>query len=476
MKERVIKSIDWISIHPLRVGMVIACLVLFITWFIQLVLLGLIVPQWSDGYGLVPGQDVTRFHRVAMEQAGLIREYGWSVWELRPNGWGISGILSAWYALTCPTPWAFAPVQALIYGICGALLFSLLRHLIGRPRWALIVLLPMILPTAAFVYAQPHRDLLVFMGLVLAIYGWWLLARMLSTPLGLQWILGLLCGAGLILAGFMVAWSVRAFTAEIFLGLSILMIVILLVFFLCNIGSEPLSIYLFKITIPLIAVVLSFVMVSFHAGGGWNRYLTIAEEPTRVEDSVIEISNLQNSTKLSHKYDDVWRQSNWLPSKLDDRVRRLAGAREHFLINYSDGRSAVDVDIRFRSVEEILPYMPRALQIGLLSPFPNQWLPHEEAPAVRNVYRVVAGAEMVLIYVVLPFLLYAIYAWRKRPELWIMLLPALAWVLIYTYTVPVVGSLMRYRFGGYIIIIMLAMAGLLQAIHDYRNWRRRDSF
>src|SRR5690606_18125579 len=101
--------------------------------------------------------------------------------------------------------------------------------------------------------------------------------------------------------------------------------------------------------------------------------------------------------------------------------------------------TAVDLDYRYHSVEDILLYTPRALQIGLLSPFPNHWLPDDEASPVRNVYRVSAGAEMVVIYAMLPFLLYAAWIWRARPELWVMLVPALMWIMIYAYTVPVVG-------------------------------------
>ena len=457
MRQRFLEAMDWVAARPLRVGLVLAGLVLLATWFIQLVLLGLIVPQWSDGHGLVPGQDVVGFNRVGMEQAALIRESGWGAWELRPSGWGVSGLLSAWYALTWPAPWAFAPVQALMYGLGGALVFSLVKHLTGRPRWALLAVVPMLLPTAAFLYAQPHRDLFVFFGLALAIYGWWLLARLVAEPLGRRWAYGLLGGAALVFAGYVVAWAVRAMTAEIFQGLAVLMSGLLLVLAVSALWRRRLA-ALPSLAAPGVAVGVLVAMMAFHSHAHWDGQLAKAEpEPDEPTEEV--------------EPEPAWRPAAWLPSAADDRLRRLAGARDFFADGYGRGRTAVDVDRRYRSVEDMLLYTPRAMQIGLMSPFPYQWLPHEEAPSVRNVYRVAAGAEMAVLYAILPFLLYAIWVWRGRPELWVMLIPALSWVMVYAYTVPVVGALVRYRYGAYVIILAVAMAGLVRAVSDFRNRR-----
>ena len=473
MKHRMLDVVDCLAEQPVRVGLVLAGLVLLATWFIQLVLLGLVVPQWSDGHGLVPGQDVSGFNRVAMEQAALIQATGWTAWELRPNGWGVSGILSAWYALTWPAPWAFAPVQALMYGTSGAVVFSLVRHLTGRPRWALLAVLPMLLPTAAFLYAQPHRDVFVLFGLALAIGGWGLLIQLVGMPPGRRWIVPLLGGAILVFSGFVVAWAVRAFTAEIFLGISVLMAGFFTLVAGWEIGRKRSVVSLCSLSVPLVAVMLSAGMAEFHLGGHFDGRLAVAEAPEHVTEEAVSRRESSESEELSEAMDAEevadhgWRTSSWLPVAIDDRLRRLSGAREHFL-SYCYARTAVDCDFFFRSFEDMLRYTPRATQIGLASPFPHQWLPHEDAPPVRNVYRVAGGLEMLALYAVLPFVLYAIWGWRGRPILWVMLIPALSWVMVYAYAVPVVGALLRYRSSAYIFILALAVAGLMRAIHDYR--------
>jgi hypothetical protein len=134
------------------------------------------------------------------------------------------------------------------------------------------------------------------------------------------------------------------------------------------------------------------------------------------------------------------------------------------------GRSTIDSEIQFRSATDMLAYLPRALQIGLLAPFPEYWKPHPEAPASRNFERAVAGGEMIFLYALFPFALFALW-WRGRElALWVAFLPVMGWVLVYAATVPVIGALVRYRYGAYLVIIAIAMAGLGEAI---RRLRRR---
>jgi len=215
---------------------------------------------------------------------------------------------------------------------------------------------------------------------------------------------------------------------------------------------------------------LSAAMATFHSGGHFDSQLPVMERTTTAPQASEAPLTPRGAPGEEVKGDVVWAPSGWVPTAIDDRLRRVAGARDRFIYLSGDGRTAVDTDVAFRSVGDMLRYTPRAIQIGLTSPFPHQWLPHEDAPPVRNVYRLAAGLEMVVLYAVLPFLLYAIWVWRDRPVLWVMLIPAASWLMVYAYTVPVVGALLRYRYGAYMFILALAVAGLMRAIHDYRAW------
>ena len=157
-----------------------------------------------------------------------------------------------------------------------------------------------------------------------------------------------------------------------------------------------------------------------------------------------------------------FKQSNWVPSVLASRVEQLAIVRDRVILSDGHGRSSIDVNVQFRSTFDVLTYLPRGIQIGYLSPFPSQWLPHPDAPNNRQVERVVAGAEMTIIYLVgLPALVLAIWHWRREPLVWIVLVATGIYIVVYALAFPVVGALVRYRFPAFALLFGMAAVYLL---------------
>jgi hypothetical protein len=157
--------------------------------------------------------------------------------------------------------------------------------------------------------------------------------------------------------------------------------------------------------------------------------------------------------------------TEWVPSALDRRAEQLAIARDNVILSDAHGRSSIDIDVRFRSFVDVLRYLPRAIQIGYLSPFPNQWLPSADAPTNRQVERVLAGAEIAIIYAIgLPALLLATWHWRREPLIWIVLASTGIYILVYALAFPVVGALMRYRFPAFALLFGMAAVYLLNRL------------
>ncbi len=153
-----------------------------------------------------------------------------------------------------------------------------------------------------------------------------------------------------------------------------------------------------------------------------------------------------------------WQPSGWLPAPLEARLFTLASIRRGFLAYYPHAASNIDADVAFWSVGDFVAYLPRALQIGLLAPFPSHWIGqgHLEATTFQ---RRVTGVEMVGVYLALACLPCAVGRWRRRPELWLLLGLCLGMILIYALVTPNVGSLHRARYGPLMVLVALGVAG-----------------
>lgn len=475
--------VDALSVKTRRVWGLFFLVSLASTWVIQLVLLTWLFPQWSDGNGLLRSWDVGGFHTVAALQAKAIVESGWQAWELRPEGWGVSGLLSAWYAVTVPSPWAFAPVQSVLYATGMSIVFILVQAVCQSRRHAVIAVLPFLLfPSAATLYAQPHRDIFVFCAIMLAMYGWWQLLRVQTQMHWLQMLRHCIGGLLFIAVGFVLGFVVRRLAADMLQLIAVIMVAVTLLAVVLNSWQGSIARWHAPLISVATVVLVAIVMLAGHQSRGYAQWTTVVDSRDQVSDvdtQSAEVDSAAPPERISDPLDAtetairdaVWVRSDMLPRRLDDSFRRLTGARNHLLTEYAHSRTLVDESVLFTSATDVVAYLPRAMQIGLLAPFPSQWLPHAEAPPFRNVQRVLAGVEMALIYPLLPFFGYAMWVWRGRPALWLVVLPASAWVAVYAITVPMVGALVRYRYVALILLVSLALAGLLHWVTRRRARR-----
>ena len=152
---------------------------------------------------------------------------------------------------------------------------------------------------------------------------------------------------------------------------------------------------------------------------------------------------------------------------MDKMVGALAGVRDGFArenINVG-AKSQVDVDVAFHSYSDLVNYVPRALQVGFLSPFPNQWI--EQGNAVGSVGRLIAGVETFFWYLLIVGSLLCL---RYRSGMWVSLsmsiVLSILTVLLFTLVVTNVGTIYRMRMGYLMPFYILGVYGL------YYTWSR----
>jgi hypothetical protein len=441
---------------------------------VQLVVLPHLLPTWHAGSGLLVGGDWIAFHNYAVGRAARIRAQGWGAFELRPMGQAPVGIASAVYALTWSEPWTLIPLNAALHATAAVLLCHLLHGFVMDWRWAAIGTAPFVFyPTALVWVAQIHKDGFAIAGYFCLFAAFADLAR--EDPVTVTWralgrtLLLVPIGLGLI-------WLVRPDLIIVAYATAGLALGVLAVGIAARIWRDPRS---WRPAVVLLALVTLTTLAGASLTNTPSRLLgardtaagqahdNAARPVAEAGEPVLRWDELQRGVRAI-----PWYRSTWLPTAVDRVAYRIALIREVFLVYYLDGQSTVDIGVGFYRASDLLRYLPRALQIALLAPFPTHWRETGSLDWTIASRRVVA-IEMLGVYAALLPLPAVIWRWRRRTELWIVVLPCLAILGVYSLVVPNLGALHRFRYGFLMVLVGLGIAGGLDLLSRRPGWKAR---
>lgn len=444
-------------------GVFFACAAV-LAFLVQLVLLPYVFTAWHAGNGLLAGGDWLSFHRFAADLAEKIHAQGWSAWELRPDGQAPAGIAGAIYALTLPQPWTVIPVNAALHATAGVVLLRLVQVFVPDWRLAVWSVLPFLLyPSAMTWYTQMHKEGYSIAGSFLFVYGWVSLARPETWRSGwrppLRAVLWVFLGAAL-------AWIVRPYLVQMMQGVGAILSLLLTGAFLARAARAMLPWR--KALAASMLVWVALVLITPLTRGGFAAEVPSGEAGAPPPAGATEPGM---ATAEEPVITVAWERSAWLPASLDDKLYALAVIRKAYRIRYPDAGSNIDIDKEFHNVREIVAYIPRALQIAFLSPFPKQWL-ERSSLGVNTVMRRVSALETAGVYLALAFLPYAVWRWRRRVELWVILAFSTGMMLIFGLVVPNIGTMYRVRYGYIMVLVALGIAAGIAAWQESRLSRR----
>ncbi|MDP3229857.1 MAG: hypothetical protein Q8N13_18065 [Acidovorax sp.] len=150
---------------------------------------------------------------------------------------------------------------------------------------------------------------------------------------------------------------------------------------------------------------------------------------------------------------------------------KIAVARAGF--TSSGGTTAasnIDKGIDFCKNEDLIRYIPRAMQIAMFAPFPSQWMSTEK----RNSSAVeifISSVEMFYCYIAYLGLLFWLFSYKRwTVPLLIPISFAVGLTLLLGLTVANVGTLYRMRFPFAMIYVSIGMAGLMQLAKLRPRW------
>ena len=132
--------------------------------------------------------------------------------------------------------------------------------------------------------------------------------------------------------------------------------------------------------------------------------------------------------------------------------------------------SSIDTDKQFHSFGDIVRFLPRAAMVGALSPFPNMWF----SPGLQVGFagRILSGVETLLTYVLELLALFGLWKSRDKLMSWfIVAVFALAAVAL-GLVVANIGSLYRFRYPFWILLVPLGVFGASQLWISYMSRSR----
>ena len=438
-----------------------------------------------DGLGFMVGGDSKGYHAVAVELAEKINAQGWSAWELRPNAENTflatpSGIASILYVLFGNNPLFLLPFNAAVHAATATLLFMTMHSLFANSSHlvAIIATLPFILfPTAVSWTSQLLRDGIFILGASLYLWGWILVTSVRYAPLK-----NLLLSLCFTIAGIFIMWSVRSYMMEVYIVSTVIISLTIGVFIVSeNHQKAMVRRGTTRIYILIIFGVIIISALAVLSTVEKYSYLKKAQELS-VRFSNKDLSSKVNSELTSGIQDFVdnerpntrckarWVELEYAPAIFNRVLKSMIMAREgYYAYVYRNAGSMMDQMVCINSTSDLIGYLPRALQIALLAPFPNQWFdPNSHG---QGASRQIAGAEMVVTYIALLGLICLGTGLRKKIELWIALSYVLPLLLLLSVVTPNLGALHRQRYGFLMVLVGIGLGLIAQYVLRRKSLR-----
>ncbi len=449
----------------------------------------------------------------------------------------IIGVTSFFYVIFNPKPWALLPINAAMFAFGGTALFCMLKNLDLENSEAAVALLPyLFFPSALLQYGQIHKDVFCTAGVLVILWAWSsLLSKkrrlkeiipflvisavalvMLSVfrPYFMFPFLGF--GAFLFFLHFVrLGWQVVKLQISsekhpYWKALKFNLQSICLLVLLC-VPVYLMSTLYFDVTLrdpdtaqhPSKFPRPTFLLKSNEAVRSADTVRIFYEEPevnvamgdgdststesapaaaARAKVAAIRAAAVKAAALEAAAIKAVqecrpiliMRNDAFIENTINRIFLKIAVARAGF--TSSGGTTAasnIDKGIDFCKNEDLIRYVPRALQIAFFAPFPSKWLSTEKRnSSAVEIY--ISAVEMFYCYVAYLGLIYWLVSYKRWSlSLLIPMGFAVGLSLLLGLTVANVGTLYRMRFPFCMLFVGIGMAGLIQMAKLVPSWLER---
>jgi hypothetical protein len=434
---------------------------------IQFVILPHVIPALHAGHGLIKDGDSIGYHQIAASMAAEIDRVGWRAWSPAPEGHIAAGLAAPFYVLITPEPWSLIPVNAMLHATAGVIVMYLLRLLgattgiafAGASLWVGF-------PSTMQWVSQIQKDCYFQVGMLCAMLGWvqlWRATRRECPPRAMINAI-LLIAAGVLLTGM-----ARTVGFELLQAGGIIFACVAMPSLVRNWWSGKTGGLRFAVS-TAVFLLLPAALAHTPRDHRMDHNIVLTAETGGMHGE--ETGGTHGDRVKILCCIEYWDRTPILPASIDRALLRLIVARSGYGgASYANAGSHIDLDVKIRNALDFAAYLPRAVQVGFLGPFPAHWIAPGASPG-GTLMRIAAGIEMTIVYAVLLLgLPLAIWRWRGRVELWMCILFCSALVTVFAYATPNLGTLYRLRYGFEMTLAAVGFAGLGMAIRDARSRR-----
>jgi len=443
-------------------------------WFL---LVGVITQTLIPLTLIAVSPDSGGFQAIALELLARMQTGGWSAWHLWPEQQAPAGISAAiYYATGMTSPIVVLPLLSATHATSAVILEKLVRGgLGGRPTYRLPALLMALLPSSLVIVSTVHKDAFSILGIFCILYAFHKIRDGVSRPT--SWT-SLAVATALLIFGAVLIFVVRAYLLHLVLAGAIVLSAAMLAGRLLDsrrVGGDLVRLAggLVCALVLLVAIIRILSLTAALPDG------TMANDDIQVQAEAAPVASLPiASASLSVAVTQpvsagTSEQPNpvrtveatpalpaavpcAVPEFVRGRSRVLIDVREHLLLMAPTAYSNIDAAVRLESGCDIAAYAPRAMEIGMLSPFPAMWLgaagSHQSGLAIA-----ISAAQMLLYYACLLALVAGIAVSRHVRGFVPVMLFCIVIVTIYGIAIPNVGTLYRERMFS---VFLLCGAGL----------------
>jgi hypothetical protein len=151
-----------------------------------------------------------------------------------------------------------------------------------------------------------------------------------------------------------------------------------------------------------------------------------------------------------------------VPEKIDNMLYSLSEWRYKFIHEYFKGAVGnIDTDFVPNKASDYILYLPRALLIGLFSPFPDVWF-SKGGTAGGTLAKYITPFETIIIWIGVFSFIFAFVRFYNSPSFWIIFILSLIFIYLYVISEPNLGPIYRKRYVFLLLLLSINFASVYE--------------